>query len=83
MGSSTSPMPNCPPNSPDLNLIELLWGYVGAKVQARGANCLEAIKQAVVEELRSVHVHVLVILYKSMPKRKAQVVELGGDKTKY
>jgi transposase len=82
-GSSISLLPNWPPNSPDLNLIENLWGYVGAKVQARGPTSFEAFKHAVVEELGSVPERVLKNLYKSMPRRIAQVIELGGDKTKY
>ena len=76
-------LPSWPPNSPDLNPIENLWGYVDAKVQAQGPTSFEAFKQAVVKELQSVPLSVLHNLYNSMPKRMAKVIELGGDKTKY
>ncbi len=81
--SSICLLPSWPPNSPDLNPIENLWGYVDAKVQAQGPTSFEAFKQAVVKELQSVPLSVLHNLYNSMPKRMAKVIELGGDKTKY
>lgn len=82
-GSSITLLPCWPPNSPDLNLIENVWGYVGAKVQAQGHTSFEAFKQAVIKELEAVPTSVLQSLYNSMPKRIAQVIKLDGDKTKY
>ena len=82
-GSSIGLLPSWPPNSPDLNPIENLWGYVGARVQARGVTSFDAFKQAVIHELGAVPTSVLHNLFNSMPKRIAQVIELEGDKTKY
>lgn len=82
-GSSITLLPSWPPNSPDLNPIENLWAYVGARVQAQGPSTFEAFKQAVIKELETVPLRVLHNLYSSMPKRIARVVELQGDKTKY
>lgn len=82
-GSSISLLPSWPPNSPDLSPIENLWGYVGARVQARGPTSFEAFKQAIIHEQGNVPRNVLHNLYNSMPRRIAQVIELEGDKTKY
>lgn len=81
--SSICLLPNWPPNSPDLNPIENLWGIVEAKVQAQGPTSFEAFKLAVIKELQSVPLSVLQSLYNSMPKRMAKLIELHGDKTKY
>ena len=42
-------LPNWPPNSSDLSPIENLWGWVQARVQARGCKTLEDYKAAVEE----------------------------------
>lgn len=82
-GYSISLLPNWPPNSPDLNLIENLWGYVQAKVHSQGHTTFEAFREAVLKELGYVPQEVLTNLYNSMAKRMAQVIKFGGDKTKY
>lgn len=81
--SSIGLMPNWPPNSPDLNPIENLWGLVSSKVDAMGCKSFEDFKQAVRRELSSVSKKVLENLVDSMPKRLGAVIELEGDKTKY
>ncbi len=82
-GSSISLLPNWPPNSPDLNPIENLWGYVQAKVHSQGHTTFETFREAVLKELGSVPQELLANLYHSMAKRMAQMIKFGGDKTKY
>ena len=72
-----------PPNSPDLNPIENVWGYVQAKVNALGCKSFDQFQQAVLDELKAVPKSMIHNLFKSMPKRLAKVVETGGGKTKY
>ncbi len=72
-----------PPNSPDLNPIENLWGLVQAKVDGLGCKSFDEFKAAVIKTLRETSTTVLQALYKSMPKRIEQVIEAGGGKTKY
>lgn len=72
-----------PPNSPDLSLIENIWAFVDAKVQAKGCNSFKEFKEAVLEELKNVPKDVVRSLYGSMSKRIAAVVLEKGGKTKY
>lgn len=72
-----------PPNSPDLNIIENVWAYTQAKVNARGCKTFEEFKDAVISELKSVPKAYIASLYKSIPKRIAAVIEKEGGKTKY
>jgi hypothetical protein len=72
-----------PPNSPDLSLIENIWAFVDAKVQAKGCNSFKEFKEAVLMELKSVPKDVVKSLYGSMSKRVAAVLLEKGGKTKY
>lgn len=76
-------LPNWPPNSPDLNLIENVWAYVQGKVDALGCQSFEEFKNAVHQQFAAVPLSMLSNLYKSMPKRIASVVHSEGDKVNY
>ena len=82
-GCSVLLMPNWPPNSPDLNPIENLWGIVTAKVNALGCKTFEEFKEEVVRELRSTPPEVLNNLIKSMTKRIKEVIKAEGDRINY
>ena len=76
-------LPNWPPNSPDLNPIENVWGFVQAKVDALGCKSLEEFKNAVHEQWNAIPSSMLSNLFTSMKGRLASVVAEKGGKTKY
>ena len=82
-GTSIDLLQSWPPNSPDLNPIENLWGYIQARVQAKGCKTFDEFKSAVVHELKTVDKTYLRNLLKSMNKRIKKTVQLEGGKTKY
>lgn len=74
---------NWPPDSPDLNLIENVWGYVQGRVEAKGCETFDLFCKAVLAELKAVPKSILANLYSSMPKRISKVIKSRGEKTGY
>jgi transposase len=78
--SSPTVLADWPPSSPDLNLIENCWAYVQRKVDGQGHKTFEDFMAAVKYEVENIPLSMLRNLYKSMPKRVARVLELGGER---
>ena len=76
-------LPNWPPNSPYLNLIENVWGYVQARFDALGCQSFEEFKEVVYKQFQAVPSSMLTHLFDSMKGRIACVVKKQGDKTGY
>lgn len=82
-GCNVQVLPNWPPNSPDLNLIENVWAWVQQKVDEQGCSNVTEFKAAIGAAFAAVPKSMLANLYKSMAKRLKKVTELGGERTKY
>lgn len=76
-----------PPHSPDLNIIESVWGILKAKLSARRQplRSAEALWEAVNAEWNTLQYdHTLVRnLYASLPRRMRAVIETNGKPTRY
>ena len=74
-------LPEWPPQSPDLSLIEHIWEILKAKVAAR--NGLEELWEVVKDEWEKISNDQIAALYKSMISRIKAVVLTRGSNTKY
>lgn len=82
-GSSVQILQNWPPNSPDLNPIENVWGWMEAKVNELGCKTWAEYRAAVIRIGREVPKKMINNLYRSMPQRMRLVLEKEGGKTGY
>lgn len=76
------PWPAC---SPDLNLIENLWGILVLKVYAlnRQYQSVEELRNAIAQAWTEIDAEPIENLYRSMPTRIFQVINRNGGPTDY
>ncbi|GFX66754.1 transposable element Tcb1 transposase [Trichonephila clavipes] len=69
-----------PPQSPDLNIIEHLWGYLVSKLRARfpPPSMISALETALHEEWLHIPLQVVHDLYASIPRRIKSVIQSKG-----
>jgi transposase len=72
-----------PPNSPDLNPIENVWGCVQARVDKRGESTFAGFKAAVIEEIQKLPARQLRNYVNSMGRRLAACEKAKGERLKY
>ena len=72
-----------PGNSPDLNLIENVWSWVQTEVNKKACRTFAEFEVEVQNVFRSVPRTMLDNLWKSIPTRLHEVVEVDGKRVKY
>ena len=79
------PLLEWPPYSPDLNIIENLWGIISKRVYRDGKEYLtpDELWESVSEEFIAISTETIQKLYKSIPKRLVSCLEMKGKRTKY
>lgn len=82
-GSKVELLPNWPPNSPDLNIIENVWAWCSAEVNKLGCQSFEEFKQAVLKIVSSVPQSMITKLYASLRERMKLVIKNKGGRTGY
>jgi hypothetical protein len=82
-GSSVQLLPDWPPNSPDLNIIENVWAWVQAEVNKLGCKSFDEFKEAVVSKIKSVPKEMISNLYASLKQRMELVLGNEGARTGY
>jgi hypothetical protein len=82
-GSSITVLPNWPPSSPDLNLIENVWSVVQENVNRAAPKTFKDFQQAVIRELKGLSKQTISNLYASMKGRLEAVISREGGKTGY
>ena len=73
-----------PAVSPDMNLIEHIWDYLGRKVRARGnVHNLRDLENALIQEWNDIPNVVIRRYVGSMPGRLAACINSRGGHTRY
>ena len=82
MGIKTLPWPS---QSPDLNIIEHLWDHLKRKIRARDPQpeTVEQLWEVTLQEWQSIDKEFIRRLYRSLPKRVAEVKKAKGGNTSY
>ena len=76
-------LPNFPPWSPDLQVIENVWGKMKEIISKQNISCTHDLWRALVHEWNNVSNDYVAKLYDSIPKKVNNAVVNKGGSTKY
>ena len=74
-----------PARSPDMNIIENLWGDLARPVYAKGRQFsnINELKGCILVEWEKINKNRIKKLYKSLPRRIIATIKKSGGSTKY
>ncbi len=72
-----------PSMSPDLNLIEHMWGFLKRKVEKHHVSNIQQLRDVIMEEWKRMPATTCAALVNSMPRRIKAVLDNNGAPTKY
>lgn len=75
--------PDWPANSPDLNIIENVWGILANRVQHRRPRTVKGLKRVIEDEWQKLCDQTIKNLYDSWSDRMKAVIESQGGNIKY
>jgi hypothetical protein len=81
--ASISVLAGWPASSPDLSLIENVWAFVGARIDALGCKTFSDYQAALVAEFKAVPQDYCKRLYAGMQKRLQDCIDKDGGKTRH
>ena len=76
-------LPNWPPNSPDLSLIETVWAYLDKRMAAAGCTTFAAFQDRLHQEAAALPEQYIANLFRSMPRRIRECIKCEGGKLRY
>jgi transposase len=82
-GCSVSVLPNWPPSSPDLSLIENVWSILQSRLDSHGCKTFADFKAALVKEAKSISGSLAQGMFDGMAARVQDCIKKGGDRTRH
>lgn len=76
-------LPHWPSNSPDINIIENVWGIVSADIRKHNATSKLGLKKSIKKAWDNLKIETIRNLYDSVPRRMKAVIRAKGDRTRY
>ena len=72
-------LPNWPPNSPDLNPIELLWGIIKKILRKKAISTIDEFRSMINEIWENIPLSTINKLVNSFKERVRMCLQIGGD----
>jgi len=76
-------LPDFPANSPDFNVIEDVWSFIGRTLEHKTINTMSQLKAGIKKEWENLDIQLVHNSVQSMPRRLQECIQLKGKRTSY